>query len=68
MSTHKAITEEVVPVDCLYGECEHDDADDCPPSQMLVCDTCREPWEGDADYELFVGWPCAASGSGEGDR
>lgn len=74
MSEHKPVREEVVTIDCLYGECDntdHDELPECPAVSMLVCDTCREPWSDDPDYELFVGWPCehapSSPNSGEGE-
>ena len=30
VAEHKAVTEEVLPMDCIYRECEHG-GDDCPP-------------------------------------
>ena len=73
MAEHLPVTKEVVEMDCLYEECEHDlDSGECPSTTMLVCDTCREKWE-DGDLDLVVCWPCehapvsADSGTG-GDR
>ena len=65
MAEHKAVIEEVLPMDCIYGECEHD-GNDCPPVKMEVCGTCRAPWEDDEDYELFMPWPCAPSLESDG--
>ena len=56
MSEHKPVEEEVMPWDCYYGECDHDDGDDHTVT-MTVCDTCRDVIEFE-ELESFVKWPC----------
>ena len=55
---HTPIEEDILPLDCIYQECEHFDLEECPSRTMLVCSVCQVPAEWDEDYMLFVAWPC----------
>jgi len=55
--SHSPVTEDVIPFDCIYGECEHDGLSEfgCPPVSMVVCDRCEgDPYDG---IGTFVAWP-----------
>ena len=56
MAEHKAVTEQVMPWDCLDGLCEHDG--DCPGESMTACDTCRGAMYQD-EIETLIPWPCS---------
>lgn len=57
MMDHRPIVEQVLPTDCLYGECEHDEGQDCPYVDIEVCATCTAEYE-ESDLVFLVKWPC----------
>jgi len=56
MAEHVKVVEEILPADCMYGECDHaEDKDDCPLVSVEVCSECREFFD-DGDLELLTPW------------
>ncbi len=59
MAEHLKVIEEVLPADCMYGECGHaNDLDDCTAVSMEVCSECREYFD-DGDLVLLTPWATA---------
>jgi hypothetical protein len=61
--THTRVETDVWDMDCIYGECGHDDNPDaerpfekCPSSKAIVCEECSE-WNSEVEGGVEP-WPC----------
>lgn len=59
MSAHTPYVEDTMSNDCVYGEHEHDDSEDCPLVPMVVCEGCAaEAIEDEDGLIRLTPWPC----------
>jgi hypothetical protein len=62
VSAHTPYVEDVMNTDCVYGEHEHDESDDCPITRMTVCRGCADEAVEDADGLIYLTpWPCPSA-------
>lgn len=59
MSAHTPYVDDVMSNDCVYGECEHDDSEECPVTPMTLCRGCADEAVEDEDGLIrLTPWPC----------
>lgn len=60
---HTPVKEDGLPWECVFGECDHDMDEDCPPVEITLCKECYrvarqvDPYYGE-EGTGEVAWPC----------